>query len=109
MLIIERQVIREFVLGGGRLVFTADRTVVAVDAITEVNSILADIGSTTRFETDNTAASNAGGQVLDSSISTTSGTYYLTTGSEITLGPADEVIATYGSPSQPALAAGPLL
>lgn len=105
----ERQVLREFVLNGGRLIFTADRTVIAAAAIAEVNSILADIGSTMAFQTDNTISSTFGGQVFSSSISTTSGSYCVTTGSEITLGPLDEVIATFGSSDQPVMAAGPLM
>ena len=90
--------IKNFVLNGGRLIFTADRSTIAAAAMLETNNILATIGSTLKFENDNMQKSPANpGTLVASSISTTTGPLCMTTGSEITMNltHGDEAIAKF--------------
>jgi surface protein len=102
---VERANFRNFVVNGGRLIFLTEHTVIAANGIVEANSILSEIGSTMLFETDNFSVGTNAGQVVPSTISTTSGTFCVTSGSEITLGLLDEAIAFYGN-GEPAMAVG---
>jgi len=106
----ERSILRDYVLNGGRLVFTADDEDIAADAKPEINSILAEIGSTLSLGVANPSEGEIKGQVMPSSISTTSGEFCVYDGAEINMDVAsgDEAIAVFDDTGKPVMACGRL-
>ena len=105
----EVSAIKNFVLNGGRLIFTADRTLIAGAAIAEINNILQGLGSTLKFETDNAQTIPNYATLGPSSITTRTGPLCVTTGSEITMNltHGDEAIAKFDN-GKPVVACGVL-